>query len=459
MENAIAQIDAVAALIGGDGAFDKYKVHYSDCLVGGTSANTPQFSGGDEAKLRWCVQGAFDVFAQNAASSGASGAKGMRNEVVGRLMIASNQACARFTQRMNSFQSGTNFWAGSLATALAGAGAIVTTANTARMFAGLAGVASGVRAEFNADIFYQQVVPALRKAIDVSRDSLRTSILGHFREDYDIYPMPVAFAEVIRYNDACSLVGALATMSEKLVLAEHPGLDAFNRAQVLANAGRYIAANPGDFVNFDNINTDGTVKTTKPTARPGAVSPQDTAKLGVGDVVDIERALCVSTSGNKNRSVTREAVNTYLTQRIGVSAAGTKRAAGDAITDDDYGILKIATAAVPSCVAAGFLNAFEVAKFGVPVSDQAKRISDFQNVLNASLAAATKAGKLDTTWGFSATDPKIEVTGKMDQATRMAIAAVQSSGNKKPADVSGIQNFGEVTAKLYGDRTKLPLPL
>ncbi|MCP5242923.1 MAG: hypothetical protein H6940_05740 [Burkholderiales bacterium] len=56
---------------------------------------------------------------------------------------------------------------GTLTTALGGAGAIVTGAEAARILAGLAGIASGTRAELNQAIFESVatsvIVPAIQK--------------------------------------------------------------------------------------------------------------------------------------------------------------------------------------------------------------------------------------------------------------------------------------------------------
>ena len=127
-----------------------------------------------------------------------------------------------------------------------------------------ASITSGVRAEFNADVFYQQIVPVLVKAIETKRAELRTAILGGFTATMAARPMSVAFADAIRYNDSCSLVTAESTLAEKLTLASHPGLIEHNQALLLVNSGRAIQANP-KLTDSALLNPDGTLKaTTKP---------------------------------------------------------------------------------------------------------------------------------------------------------------------------------------------------
>ncbi len=76
-----------------------------------------------------------------------------RNRLQDRLLSASNQRCGVYTTRLRSLDARTNFLFGSITTAIAGAGAIVTGATAARSLAGIAGILTGGRAEFNQSYF------------------------------------------------------------------------------------------------------------------------------------------------------------------------------------------------------------------------------------------------------------------------------------------------------------------
>jgi hypothetical protein len=79
-----------------------------------------------------------------------------RNRISGSLRKASELQCAAFEQELNSVQSAGNLVLGSIATIAAGAGAIATSVDVARGFAATAGIASGGRAEYNADVFFEK---------------------------------------------------------------------------------------------------------------------------------------------------------------------------------------------------------------------------------------------------------------------------------------------------------------
>jgi len=88
-----------------------------------------------------------------------------RNGIQDTLMTVSESACRQFTQHLNSYQAYTNLFFGALATSAGAAGAIVTNEAAARALAGSAGGLTGIRAEYNNDIFYQKAVPIITKAI------------------------------------------------------------------------------------------------------------------------------------------------------------------------------------------------------------------------------------------------------------------------------------------------------
>ena len=309
-EDVVALVDPISVLVSAT-ALPTYKENHPECLADGKEAKSARVNGtlGDTS-IRACIAAAFDSLQADVGPDPTVNVDtyrmNRRNDITGRLLAASDQACEKFTQRLNSFQSGTNFFTGSLATALAGAGAIFTPAGTARAFAGAAGIASGVRAEFNGDLFYQQLVPTLRKAIDTARATARKPIIDGFASKLDVYPMSLAFSDVIRYNGACSLVAAEATMASSLTLASHPGMAEFNQSQMLANTGKFLLAHP-EYASSDLLNADGTLKTNAaallkaaqatlppvvvPTATPG--KPADAA-VAIGNA-----------AANVSRNVTR----------------------------------------------------------------------------------------------------------------------------------------------------------
>ena len=70
----------------------------------------------------------------------------------------------------------TGFFLGSFGTILGGAGAIVTGETAARVFSGLSGITSGVRAEFKQSYLSNLGVQVITAGIDTKRKEIRFGI-------------------------------------------------------------------------------------------------------------------------------------------------------------------------------------------------------------------------------------------------------------------------------------------
>jgi hypothetical protein len=183
-----------------------------------------------------------------------------RNRVQELLFAASNSACRQFTQHLNSYQSYGNFFLGSLATGAAAAGAIVSNLSAAQALAGSAAGLTGIRSEFNWDIFYHNAAAVITAGITEARYNYLLQIRGGnvaamtvsskpaqgtsqseqsgSTRTVDLqalsitdYPVEAAIADALYYNDLCSLDKGLEKISQSLTLADHPGLDALGDAQ------------------------------------------------------------------------------------------------------------------------------------------------------------------------------------------------------------------------------------
>ena len=132
-----------------------------------------------------------------------------RNRVQDRLVAASNQRCALYKQHVRRFDSTSNVLLGALTTLSAGAGALVTHVDSARVLSGLAAAASGVRAELNETYFQQNTIQVLSNAFEKRRDEFRTEMLGKSKNSIHKYTVERAVADALRYHNACSLVTGL----------------------------------------------------------------------------------------------------------------------------------------------------------------------------------------------------------------------------------------------------------
>lgn len=166
-----------------------------------------------------------------------------RNEIQERLLAASDQRCnlyKSYIQRLNSY---THFGLGSTATVLGGAGSIVTGAAPARLLAGLAGITSGINAEFDQDFFAQVAVHLITKGIEVRREKVYDEITksredaakaaaqdviepspAREKKELQHYPVEAAVKDAIRYHGGCSIAVGIEESGQAVARDKELGL-------------------------------------------------------------------------------------------------------------------------------------------------------------------------------------------------------------------------------------------
>lgn len=151
-----------------------------------------------------------------------------RNRVQDRIIAASNEKCRTYKGSLKAQQGHVNFFLGSLTTILAGAGAIFTRVDAARVLSGTAGISSGVRAEFNSDYFNTLTVEVITKGIDKARTDLLSQIKDYRDGEIAAYTVERAVADAIIYHTRCSLIAGLEEASKSISVADDPGLKRLN---------------------------------------------------------------------------------------------------------------------------------------------------------------------------------------------------------------------------------------
>lgn len=152
-----------------------------------------------------------------------------RNLIQDRIIAASNQRCNLYKRLIKRVDSQVNLALGSLATILGGAGAIVTGVDSARALAGISGILSGVRAEFNQTYFASVATHVITEGIDNVRKEIRAEIRTkrfQFKAtepneitgltSLDKYSVAEAVADAVEYHGACSLIAGLQQASESM---------------------------------------------------------------------------------------------------------------------------------------------------------------------------------------------------------------------------------------------------
>ncbi len=129
-----------------------------------------------------------------------------RNSLVGTYLKVSDALCGEYLQSLTRTQRSYSLILGSLSTIFGGAGAAFTSASVVRPLSALASIASGERAEFDADTFAKQTAQVIVSAIKNSRARTYNSIVQvNFPKSIFAWPTNVALADVQDYHSRCSL--------------------------------------------------------------------------------------------------------------------------------------------------------------------------------------------------------------------------------------------------------------
>jgi len=153
-----------------------------------------------------------------------------RNRVQERLLAESNHRCNVFKSIMHQIRSKGNFLLGTLATATGVAGSIVTGADGSRILSGISGIFSGVRAEFNQELFQNLATQVIIQGVDARRREVYQKIedLGQSKP-IELYPVEAAIKDAIFYHGQCSVIVGFEVANESIKTLEDPGLDVANR--------------------------------------------------------------------------------------------------------------------------------------------------------------------------------------------------------------------------------------
>ncbi|PPC88678.1 MAG: hypothetical protein CTY37_00350 [Methylotenera sp.] len=137
----------------------------------------------------------------------------LRNQKVYALIKASDKACEVHKSKIISNGSTSNFVASSSALTLAGLSAIASGV-AARNLAAASSIVTGSTAEYNSNIYYGIIVPAIIREISKDRTNRLSKIKGKLGNQEANYPIEEAFADAMEYHHACSFYNGLLLVTE-----------------------------------------------------------------------------------------------------------------------------------------------------------------------------------------------------------------------------------------------------
>ncbi|HEY4045037.1 MAG TPA: hypothetical protein VGM32_24775 [Rhodopila sp.] len=312
-----------------------------------------------------------------------------RDAFVEQWMGRSDYLCRQYKDKIIRTSRNWKLGTDVLTTGLAGLATIFTPAATVRPLAGAATIVSGSGAALQADTFGQQAGDVVASAIQTARENQANQIEFNLRspsKDYNIYR---AQRDVIEYHNMCSLETALKTIRGSLQATSPDGGRTAPAAQGSQVPGGSVAPElqilkgPRQASDFSIKNASNTVPgpigRPPPTLQPKGLNDYE-RRLSQVRVSQIQSALCLATDGILG-GTTRDAVKAYLAGR---DLAGSQDGSIDGTT---MNLIQKAIDAVGSCSAQGFLNAYEVGRYGVS-PDRVGAIRELQTKLNRAVPDA-----------------------------------------------------------------------
>jgi len=186
---------------------------------------------------------AFACFRKVTKGLPESEVRAARNSIQERILAASTQRCNVYESSLQRTFARNNFGAGLLATIAATAGALVPAADGARILSGVAGVATGYRAEFNQDYMSNLAAYVITEGIDNRRQEVYAQIQtrGQNKGLAD-YPLEAAVKDAIYYHGQCSVIVGFQKAADSIKLVADPGMDASIRALSKINLAKELTA-------------------------------------------------------------------------------------------------------------------------------------------------------------------------------------------------------------------------
>ena len=147
----------------------------------------------------------------------------IRNEIQSHVISVSNEKCTEYKRKLHQYKADANSMLGVLSTVFSGAGAVVTHAQTAKVFAAAGAIASGSSAEINQAYFANLTIEVITSGINQRRNEILEKIQLERNKERKEYPINGAIQDALRYHDSCTAVTGLEVAIDSINRVNNPG--------------------------------------------------------------------------------------------------------------------------------------------------------------------------------------------------------------------------------------------
>lgn len=153
-----------------------------------------------------------------------------RNRIQERLLAVSNRRCNLFKSILYQLRAKTNFGLGALTTISGVAGALVTGVDGSRVLSGISGIFSGLRGEFNQEMFQNLATQVIIQGVDTRRRETYDQIVKKGQtKTIEHYTAEAAVKDAIFYHGQCSVIVGFEMAGDAIKTVDDPGIEDANR--------------------------------------------------------------------------------------------------------------------------------------------------------------------------------------------------------------------------------------
>jgi hypothetical protein len=189
-----------------------------------------------------------------------------------RIMIVSNQRCNVFKTFLRREQADTNFNYGAATTISGVLGAVLPGVQASRNLAGMAGIFSGLQAEYNQNYYSNLMASVITQGIDVRRDQAQERIRRDGQsKSIEEYSLEAAIRDAVYFDGLCSTLTGLEEAQTSIQQTTNPGIE--RAVQTMTSIKAAYEISQGVLTDLEsNGKLDGLLKRTRINTSPLAAS-------------------------------------------------------------------------------------------------------------------------------------------------------------------------------------------
>lgn len=158
-----------------------------------------------------------------------------RNGVQDKIIAVSTSRCNVFKTFLRRQQADGNFYLGSATTVAGVLGALLPGARDVRNLAGVAGILSGVQAEFNQSYYSNLTAQVIIEGIELRQSQIKEKLYSGGREkSVADYTLEAAIADGLVFDGSCSALTGLIVAQDSIQQVTRPGPEAALNAMLYA---------------------------------------------------------------------------------------------------------------------------------------------------------------------------------------------------------------------------------